>query len=115
TAEEPPVSARPADAVVAVDIGWRAFGDAIRVATAVDQDGIVQELRLPLDAARAHERRHHLPYSGWRDLAVLDVEIAALLEAAKAKLRLLSISQSCRDLVLHLVQMRQGGLVCLLR
>jgi hypothetical protein len=113
TAEEPPASAHKSDKTVAVDIGWRAFGDAIRVAIAVDEDGAVRELRLPLDAARTHELRHNIP-SGWRDLGVIDSEISGLLERAKAELLLLRTPECSRDLVSHLGRMRQGGLVRML-
>jgi hypothetical protein len=114
TIEEPPVPARESDKTVAIETGWRVFGDAIRVAMAVDQDGFVQELRLPIDGARSHERRHNIP-SGWRDLAVIDSQIANLLEGAKVELRSLSAPESCCDPMSHLARMQQGGLVRLLR
>ena len=108
TAERPPVRDRVGDKAVAVNIGWRILGDAIRVAMAVDDDGIVSELRLPLDAARSHERRHQLP-SGWRDLAALDQQVSDLLERVKSEL--LGLPESCRDSLSVVERMQQGGLV----
>jgi hypothetical protein len=86
TVEEPPAPAHKSGKTVAIEIGWRVFGDAIRVAIAVDEDDCVQELRLPLDGARSHERRHNIP-SGWRDLPVIDSEIA-LARGSEARVAL---------------------------
>jgi hypothetical protein len=114
TVEEPPAPAHKSGKTVAIEIGWRVFGDAIRVAITVDEDDCVQELRLPLDGARSHERRHNIP-SGWRDLPVIDSEIALLLEEAKRELRSLRAPESCCDAISHLTPMREGGLVRLVR
>jgi hypothetical protein len=114
TAEEPPVSPKTTGKAVAVDIGWRVLGDAIRVAMAVDTCGNVRELRLPLDAARIHERRHNIP-SGWRDLPIIDARISTLVEQAKAELLLLPAPECCRESLPQLPRMQQGGLIRLLR
>lgn len=112
TAELPPVLLNKKAKSVAVDIGWRAFADAIRVAVALDDHGMVQEFRLPLDAARVHERRHNIP-SGWRDLGVLDRQISMLFEHTMAELMSLPCPEAVRS-VLLLQETRQSTFVRLL-
>jgi hypothetical protein len=111
TVEEPPPPPHQSGKTVAVELGWRVLGDAIRVAMAVDQDCCVQELRLPLNAARAHERRHSLP-SHWRDLAVIDAEIAELLNKVRTELHSLF---SYLGTMAHPLPTSQGAFVRLLR
>src|SRR5689334_6657945 len=53
--------------------------------------------------------------NGWRDLEVIDSQIANLLERAKVELRSLPTPESCCDAISHLTAMRQGGLIRLLR
>jgi hypothetical protein len=113
TIEEPPAGSNKARKAVAVDIGWRLLNDAIRVAVAVDEDGTVRDLRLPLDGARVHERRHNLP-SGWRDLALLDSQMSVLLEQAKTELLSLGVPECCRVSVMQFGRMTQAGLCRLL-
>jgi hypothetical protein len=113
TVEEPPVIAHKSDKAVAIELGWRALDDAIRVAVMVDQDGLVQDLRLPFDAARSHERRHSIP-SGWHDLATLDSRIANLLSSAKAELQELTRPDCCRAQMADPASMPAGMLVRLL-
>jgi hypothetical protein len=113
TLEEPPVAIHKSAKAVAIEFGWRVFGDAIRVAVMVDQDGLVQDLRLPFDAARSHERRHSIP-SGWRDLATLDSQIANLLGSAKAELQTLLSPECCRAQMVDPATMPAGMLIRLL-
>jgi hypothetical protein len=111
--EEPPATIQTSNKAVAIELGWRAFRDAIRVAVMVDQEGLVQELRLPFEAARSHERRHSIP-SGWRDLATIDSQIANRLARVKEELRELPGPECCRAELKDLPNMSAGRLVRLL-
>jgi hypothetical protein len=121
TVEAPATPPRPAAADekrCALDLGWRVLPDAnalrVAIVTTRTPDGRWQEreIRLPLDARRARDRRHQMKWTGWGDTRALDEAIAALLEAMKLKLRarLADADATIRGLT----PMRQGGLIRLL-
>ena len=120
--EEPVLPARPANhqsskPSCGVDFGWRAMGEYIRVGMVCDSEGNSIEIRLPLNNPTAHTRRFGLK-ANWLDLADINRKISELLEETKAGLncRLPSqLPEAVQIFVRRLPQLRQGGLVGLLR
>jgi hypothetical protein len=109
-----PIVQRETFVMCGIDFGWRARQDYVRVGMLSDSEGNVLELRLPLDAPTSKTRRHKLD-SGYYDLLRIDHEIDKKLNEAKAALLQQAQFDIPKELLTELPQVRQGGLVHLLR
>lgn len=96
--------------VCGLDLGWRLMEGYLRLGVVVDSEGHVIELRLPLvGTSTRHTRRHNL-YSDFLGLMEMDSEIGGHVERVKEKVGPLLVPRPA-----GWGQMRQGGLVRLLR